>query len=708
MKNKKIFIFLGILILSLIFISIFFGVQQTSYPASPRCEKKDSYSSPIFAGDDNSWGFSVPKDMEVNVKVYRSTIAYLDLQSMSRSEADSFCKNVGVDKLVFSGRKREGQSFNQEWYENYCWQFEYTEYFCPECIEDKCKSNKLFRCSNNEWESGKYIIGKCDVVCIEDDDCGSIEESDNYCKNGDVYKTVKTPICDDYEECKTNERETRVEDCKFDCLNGLCTSGDCFSKSDCGEDGYIGEPYCDGDNAMQKYRTYFCEENICSYNDEEKIKQTCEFGCNKGVCEGGCVENDIIQRDEEYLICKSDSYYPILDIIELDPAQQEELLRQIEELELTIDEKARIIEELTTNLDGQILMINQLEDTIEEKAQIIKQLELKRDEQVELINRLQLEIDENVIVIEALESTLERQGEIIDKLDLKIEEQVEIIKKLRNTADEQAVIISGMEKTITEQAELISELTQDVEEQAEMINQLTTNLQIKAQLVQQLQAENEKQAELIKEMEDSFDNQAGIISNLRNTIEDDAEIIQNLHDNIDDQAEVISRLKLEKQEMALLIEDMQLTIDEQADLIEDLRISNEEKGELIAELKDNIEEQASLIEDLRLSLKEKGEIISGLKLSLEEERELINEYKLTLDEQAEIISGLKLSLEEERQLVSELRQKVEEQQELLEKIKNAKSADVYEDIGYLPLIIVGIISIIGLISVTLYIKRRKR
>jgi len=63
----------------------------------------------------------------------------------------------------------------------------------------------------------------------------------------------------------------------------------CSSNSDCGTNGWIGNPFCSNTNVLQNYRTYSCLNSgaitsSCSYSDSNQTKQTCLYGCSNGQC----------------------------------------------------------------------------------------------------------------------------------------------------------------------------------------------------------------------------------------------------------------------------------------------------------------------------------------------------------------------------------------------------------------------------------------
>lgn len=552
-----------------------------------------------------------------------------------------------------------------------------------------------------------------------------------------------------YSSCGTNaitsatKIETRFYYRTASIVEGVDTiikecSYDCNTKSDCGTDGYIGSTYCKENNVYQMFRTYSCSNYDCSYDDADTLKETCDYGCSSGVCITGecnigdekcegpvyytcsnqlwvsqgeivdkcgvsCTENDIILADDVYYICVGGIYKPVLDVVELTQGELQELLDLIYQLNATIEEKARIIDDLTTNLEGQIIMIENLELTIQDKAYIIDELETTLSGQVVLINQLELNIQEKTIIIQGLTSNIEEQADIISALELTLSDQAAIILNLGLTVSEQVDIITALELTISGQAEIINNMNLQVSQQAEIIQGLEINLQQKINLINQLEISNQNQQILINQMVAEFSEQEIIISQLTGIITEDAAYIGTLELAVSDLAGLIDEYGYTISEQAQLIEELELSVTEAGQLISQLELTTLEQAELISQLHLSITEQAHLIEALNLKIQDDAEIIANLELSLEEEARLIEELHLTLEEEAIIIDELKLSLEDERELVTELRKNIEEQQELLDAIKAKRAKD-----NYVLILIIGVAAILLIILIVVIIRRIKK
>ena len=480
--------------------------------------------------------------------------------------------------------------------------------------------------SKASWIEGGYDTQtlSCSYDCDEVSDCGvSGLTGSTFCKNSNVYQMYRSHLCSNY-DCSYSDSEQLVSTCSYGCTNGACVSVACVN----------GDEKCEGTNH------FICSAN--NWNNE---------GFIIGKCGASCTEKEIIQQSSVYYICVSGTYKPVLDVLEFSLEEQQEIFNLINKLNASIEEKSRIINELTTNLQGQITIINQLNYTIEQKAKIISNLQLTLSEQATLINSLNVNVQEKSV--------------IINNLNLNIQEQALLIGQLTQKRDEQA--------------EIINNLNLDIQEQAIMINTLTANLEEKARLVSLLQVENEEQARLIEEMRLSFSEQGIIIENLHLTISEDAKIIQSLN----------------------------LNINEQAILISNLRLTNEEQAQLINNLNLKISDQVILINSFNNKISEDAVIIKNLENSVGEQAQLIKELKLTTDEQVELIARLNLDLETEKKLVAELILQTSEQQILIDKLKQEKIEIQKEKNTIVILSIIGVILLIGVLTFLL-VKMKKR
>ncbi|MEE9525778.1 MAG: cellulase family glycosylhydrolase [Candidatus Woesearchaeota archaeon] len=81
---------------------------------------------------------------------------------------------------------------------------------------------------------------------------------------------------------------------KESCTHGICGSGachyvECFADFECGNNSWIGNTSCNGDDVWQDYRSYTCSNPAtppasCGYSDDYVLKETCTDTCSGGSC----------------------------------------------------------------------------------------------------------------------------------------------------------------------------------------------------------------------------------------------------------------------------------------------------------------------------------------------------------------------------------------------------------------------------------------
>ena len=63
----------------------------------------------------------------------------------------------------------------------------------------------------------------------------------------------------------------------------------CVSNADCGNNGFIEQPFCSSNNVNQLFRTWHCmnsnsPQSFCVSNNEQRNIQDCNLGCSNGQC----------------------------------------------------------------------------------------------------------------------------------------------------------------------------------------------------------------------------------------------------------------------------------------------------------------------------------------------------------------------------------------------------------------------------------------
>ncbi len=120
------------------------------------------------------------------------------------------------------------------------------------------KGQKIYQCNDQVDNDGD---GKCDFLW-----------KNAYCTDGSVPGDPGCISKDDNDESS-------------DCVPV------CNANSDCGTNGYIGEPYCGADgNVYKDYATYACENAgkcsaVCNERIDSYLWQNClGYGCSNGLC----------------------------------------------------------------------------------------------------------------------------------------------------------------------------------------------------------------------------------------------------------------------------------------------------------------------------------------------------------------------------------------------------------------------------------------
>jgi len=575
-----------------------------------------------------------------------------------------------------------------------------------------------------------------------------IEESDNYYTRLSQCDYFWQPSASSYtipeESCSaTGESKVCALNGVSQWINGWNNKGtilgecgvECTSDSHCPADEELNN-FCNVNQIMKTTREYHCSNSQCTATDTTNVIETCPLACDMVEPEvivfhtmattttstlipqcTSCDEDDIVQVNQEYFICRSGSLVKVLDLVEFSETEQQALLDQINLLTSTVEEKAQLILELTENLQGQADIVNDLQLSIQEKADLILSLTSNIDEQNQLVSQLELNLEEKVVLVDALNLNIQDQANTIASLTSQSEEQATIINNLNLNIQQQTEIINEMELTVSQQAIVIENLDLNIQEQATIISNLNINLQQKIELVSQLELTNEEQIFLIEQMELSFADQQEIISALDVIIEDDAQQIIDLKLTVSQSADFINELELTVAQQSELISQLELTNFEQAELISQLRLNNEEMATIISTLDLQVADQAEIIRQLNLELTDDAEIIKNLNLQLSEEAELVDSLSLTISDQVELISQLELSVAEERVLVEQLKITIQEQLAILAGLEeiNAELVDpLFEIWGikvtYLSVVIavVSLILLSLLIVLLLYLSKLKR
>jgi len=168
----------------------------------------------------------------------------------------------------------------------FCWEYQlYGD--CDACAPGEVETN-CFWCEDQmtcfyPWSSAgdycsdpfapdPYYNKQCYCVVPEPECSGGGQPGDVKCSGGDVY------------ECSNEGVWEFEENCEFECDDGECV-GECDSSSDCGDDGLVGNPFCQDGDVYQLHRDYSCPNFLCLYEDTEQLIENCGADdCVGGEC----------------------------------------------------------------------------------------------------------------------------------------------------------------------------------------------------------------------------------------------------------------------------------------------------------------------------------------------------------------------------------------------------------------------------------------
>ncbi len=185
-----------------------------------------------------------------------------------------------------------------------------TEDVCvnPSTLDSVCENNPI-ECFANEDCGTDGFVGE--RICSD-----SLTASQMFreftCSNAGTAKSA----------CSYAEELQAVETCADLCFEGACVDVACFEESDCGTDGFVGEMFCSEGNVAGSFVDYSCNDagthlSVCASETSTQNIETCQFGCENGLClpgvhDVGFVVNDTYSKgikiqqnnvDVNYLVC---------------------------------------------------------------------------------------------------------------------------------------------------------------------------------------------------------------------------------------------------------------------------------------------------------------------------------------------------------------------------------------------------------------------
>ena len=158
--------------------------------------------------------------------------------------------------------------------------------FCSERIEER----NIQTCEHD------CLSGICgQILCRENSDCGEVRFIEEpFCSASNVVSRIaEVPVCNNrgsFESfCSTINQTTVVETCSEICFEGACSEIMCRENFDCGANGFVGQPFCVGDDVYQNFTEHTClfpgsANSVCSERTHPELRQECPFSCFQGTC----------------------------------------------------------------------------------------------------------------------------------------------------------------------------------------------------------------------------------------------------------------------------------------------------------------------------------------------------------------------------------------------------------------------------------------
>jgi len=120
----------------------------------------------------------------------------------------------------------------------------------------------------------------------------------------------------------------------------------------------------------------------------------------------------------------------------------------INELQLTLTEKAELIESLNLTIKDKSELVDGLNLTLLKKSGLIKSMQLQIDEEADLVSRLPLENEQLILLITSLRSTQADQINLIARLNLNLDQKEAIIKEISRSETEKDALILQLKQTM--------------------------------------------------------------------------------------------------------------------------------------------------------------------------------------------------------------------------------------------------------------------
>jgi len=212
---------------------------------------------------------------------------------------------------------------------------------CLECpVEPVCGNGIIEEdeeCDDGNTENGDGCSAICEIEeeppkCCSDDDCSDDYYSDNYCKNGDVYRDFHDFFCD-LGICNENIISELFENC---------------GENSCNDWDY----YCKNDDVYRDRTCYNrgCDSGSCFENEilEEELYEECDEDCEDGKC---IDEGDRKRRNKCCYTEKCEDYYYTYHTCEYDYNRYSDyMIKNLDNTPVFLNETRDFIQEEVINL----------------------------------------------------------------------------------------------------------------------------------------------------------------------------------------------------------------------------------------------------------------------------------------------------------------------------------------------------------------------
>ena len=369
--------------------------------------------------------------------------------------------------------------------------------------------------------------------------------------------------------------------------------------------------------------------------------------------------------------------------------EYKELLKQIEELSESKQEKDEYIVQLLNNIKGQDDKITELSSIIEINSDKILRMNATIEEQIDTINSLETSLDDKKKMIADMinqitekESKLETLQREADKLELDYNKALLELEQLRKTTSASKEKITQLESLVDEldssyenvkielqlaneasdrklalMESIISDLDSDFENSKSTIADLRNSLDsaedrnlFMQTTITELKLNNEQLKTIINDYKSKVEDDAILIKNISDSNEQLKDLVRGYKDDLDKEKELTAQLQLDNEQLSLILSDVQEELIKEQSISKTIQKSNDNLNDQIAKLKDNLVTAEQIKDEMKIT---QGEL-----------NKLVEEYDLRVRVMSDYITGLELSNDRIPELITQISSSKEYQSDL--------------------------------------------